>query len=66
MAFNEQNAILQKLPTDLKMAREYAMLGNYETSLRYFETVTGDLGKYTRLLSDAHERQKWAKVRKHS
>jgi hypothetical protein len=59
---NEQTALLQKLPNELKMAREYSLLGNYETALRYFETVIGDIGRYTRLLSDAHDRQKWSKV----
>jgi len=56
-------AALSKLPVDVRMAREYAALGNYETALRYFETAVSDAGRVGRMMSDAHEKQKWATVR---
>jgi hypothetical protein len=56
-------ALLSKLPVDVRMGREYAALGNYETALRYFETAVSDAGRVGRMVSDAHEKQKWSQVR---
>jgi len=59
----EQEALLAKLPEELKMAREYAVLGNYDTALRYFDMCVADLARFCRMMTDAGERHKWLKMR---
>jgi hypothetical protein len=39
------------LPTVMKMCREYALLGNYSTSLQYFSTVRTTIDNHLQALS---------------
>jgi hypothetical protein len=45
------------------MAREHALLGNYETALIYFEGVASSIANYTRGCTDSTERVKWSKLK---
>lgn len=65
----EAEALAAKLPDQLRMAREYAVLGSYDTSLRYFDLCLADLTKFARLVGElpgagGHaEREKWLAVK---
>ena len=56
-------SVIADLPEVLKMAREYALLGNYETALTHFDHASSSIGKYVRSVEDATERQRFNKVR---
>jgi hypothetical protein len=67
----DAEAMALKLPDQLKMAREYAVLGNYEVSLRYFDLCLSDLTKFARMVGELPaangggpaEREKWLAVK---
>lgn len=42
-------AYVEQIPDDLKMGREYALLGNYDTSLVYYEGACQAIKKKVRL-----------------
>jgi katanin p60 ATPase-containing subunit A1 len=56
-------ARISGLPDQVQMAREYALLGNYDTSLVYFDGVVTGIQKHLRTLVDAHDRARWIKVK---
>ena len=45
-----------------KMGREYALLGNYETSMVYYEGVLQQIQKLLITINDASRKQKWQQV----
>jgi katanin p60 ATPase-containing subunit A1 len=47
-----EDDILASLHDPLAMSREYALLGNYDTSLIYFEQVNRSLSSYIATVSD--------------
>jgi hypothetical protein len=52
----------ESLILQLQAAREYALLGNYETALIYFEGVTKAVNQTLRATPVAEERQTWTRV----
>lgn len=38
--------IIQSLPDNLQMSREYALLGNYDTALVYFDGAISQIQQY--------------------
>eukprot|EP00055_Hartaetosiga_balthica_P011762 m.54710 g.54710 ORF g.54710 m.54710 type:complete len:476 (+) comp7727_c0_seq3:190-1617(+) len=56
------SSYLARVPEELKLGREFALLGNYETALVYYEGVCDSLKRYTDTCSGA-SRQKWLKAR---
>ena len=49
------------------MAREYALLGNYDTSLVYYQGVIQQIQKHIQQLKDdAIMKQEWHQVRKNN
>eukprot|EP00056_Hartaetosiga_gracilis_P005546 m.86028 g.86028 ORF g.86028 m.86028 type:complete len:473 (+) comp12205_c0_seq3:25-1443(+) len=56
------SAYLSRVPEELKLAREFALLGNYDTAIVYYEGVCDALKKYTDTCSGV-SRQKWMKSR---
>jgi len=54
-------ALLQQIPADLKMGREYSLLGNYDRALVYFEGVTQSI-KQLIDQSTGPNRAKWQAV----
>jgi katanin p60 ATPase-containing subunit A1 len=47
----------------MKMAREHALLGNYEASLVYFDGVIATIKQHMRSLDDPHLRTQWTKAK---
>ena len=45
-----------------KMGREYALLGNYETSQVYYQAVLQQIQKLLTTLTEASRKQKWNQV----
>lgn len=45
------------------MSREYALLGNYDTALIYFDGVVKQIQQHAYSLSDEREKLRWLKVR---
>lgn len=45
-----------------KLGRENALLGNYETSLVYYQGVLGQINKLLSSLAEENRRQKWSQV----
>lgn len=52
----------ESLILQLQAAREYALLGNYETALIYFDGVTKSVNQTLRTTPIAEERQTWTRV----
>ena len=53
---------MDEIVENVKMAREYALLGNYDTSLVYFQGVLQQIQKYIGGIVDPVRRQKWHQV----
>lgn len=51
-------------PPARRMARECALLGNYDTAVIYFDTVIKKIQQYLYSLSDEVEKQRWLQVRR--
>ena len=45
-----------------KMGREYALLGNYETSLVYYQGVLQQIQKMLTTIKEPTRKQKWQQV----
>ncbi|KAJ3050445.1 Katanin p60 ATPase-containing subunit A1 [Rhizophlyctis rosea] len=54
---------LAELPKELQIARECALLGNYETALMYFESILQNIHLHARTVEDPALRERWAKTR---
>ena len=55
---------MDEIVENVKMAREYALLGNYDTSLVYFQGLLQQIQKYIAGIIDPVRKQKWHEVRK--
>ena len=55
-------ASMQEIHENTKMAREYALLGNYETSQVYYQGVLQQVQKLLRTIDDPSRKQKWQEV----
>lgn len=53
---------MEEIAENVKMAREYALLGNYVTSLVYFQGVLQQIQKYITRIVDPVRKQKWQQV----
>ena len=51
--------LVQSIPNQLQMAREYAILGNYDVALNYFDVALGSIGKFIRSITSADDRRQW-------
>lgn len=47
---------------DTKMAREYALLGNYETSLVYYQGAVQQIHKLLTTITDSIRRERWQQI----
>ncbi|KAI8930133.1 P-loop containing nucleoside triphosphate hydrolase protein [Entophlyctis helioformis] len=54
---------MERMPTELQICRECALLGNYDTSLLYFESVLQTITLHAKSLADAKQRSHWLDVR---
>lgn len=58
---------LAEICENAKMAREYALLGNYDTSLVYYQGVIQQIQKHIQQLKDdAIMKQEWHQVGKNN
>lgn len=56
-------SILNGTPEQISIAREFALLGNYEESTMYFDGVLDQIQRYLKAVRDAKSRQRWAKIK---
>ena len=54
---------LSEICENTKMGREYALLGNYETSQTYYQAVLQQIQKLLTTINDQARRSKWNQVR---
>ena len=54
---------MDEIVENVKMAREYALLGNYDTSLVYFQGVLQQIQKHIVGIVDPVRKQKWHQVK---
>jgi katanin p60 ATPase-containing subunit A1 len=54
---------LDALPDDVAMAREYAVLGAYTSSLALYDRAAQSIARYLRDIVDTTDRGKWSRVR---
>lgn len=47
---------------NVKLAREYALLGNYDSAMVYYQGVLDQINKYLCSVRDAYLQQKWQQV----
>jgi katanin p60 ATPase-containing subunit A1 len=50
---------MDEIVDNVKMAREYALLGNYDTALVYFQGVLQQIQKHIVGIVDPVRKQKW-------
>ncbi|CAM6090201.1 unnamed protein product [Calypogeia fissa] len=55
---------LAGLSEHLTLAREYALLGNYDTALIFFDGVVAQINKHLSTVEDPYIRTKWVKCKK--
>lgn len=53
---------LAEICDNAKKGREYALLGNYESSIVYYEGVIQQIDKYQKFLRDPALKIKWKQV----
>lgn len=58
-----ENSPLHDIVNDIKMAREYALLGSYDVSQQYFDRVLSCITRYARQLPTAPERDIWHRTK---
>ena len=56
-------ATLAGLTDSMKMAREHALLGNYEAALVYHDGVIAQIQQHLKTLDDPHLRQQWVRAK---
>jgi AAA+ superfamily predicted ATPase len=54
---------LETLSDDVAMAREYAVLGAYDSSLALYDRAAQSVARYLREIADTSDRGKWSRVR---
>lgn len=47
---------------NVKLAREYALLGNYDSAMVYYQGVLDQMNKYLYSVRDTYLQQKWQQV----
>lgn len=47
---------------DTKMAREYALLGNYETALVYYQGAVQQIHRLLTTITDSIRKERWQQV----
>lgn len=47
---------------NVKLAREYALLGNYDSAMVYYQGVLDQMNKYLSSVKDTYLQQKWQQV----
>lgn len=47
---------------NVKLAREYALLGNYDSAMVYYQGVLDQMNKYLYSVKDTYLQQKWQQV----
>ncbi len=58
---DEETKILESLHNPFTIAREYALLGNYDTSLIYFDSAVKQLSTYIATVVDPTKRARFVK-----
>eukprot|EP00976_Prorocentrum_cordatum_P081541 1184453-Prorocentrum_minimum.AAC.2 len=56
-------AALAGVCNQLTLAREYALLGDYDISIQYFGDVLSQVDRHIRNKDDAYMQEKWLKVK---
>ena len=56
------NQMINQIFEDTKMAREHALLSNYDTSAIYYQAVIQQIQKLLIGIKDTGRRQKWQQV----
>lgn len=56
------NISLTEIIDNTKIAREYALLGNYESSLVYYQSVLQQINRLILTLTDYNRSQQWQEV----
>lgn len=54
---------LLMISENVKLAREYALLGNYDSAMVYYQGVLDQMNKYLYSVKDTYLQQKWQQVR---
>ncbi|XP_060609525.1 katanin p60 ATPase-containing subunit A1 [Anolis sagrei] len=54
---------LVMMSENLKLAREYALLGNYDSAMVYYQGVLDHMNKYFSSVKDAYLQQKWQQMK---
>eukprot|EP00047_Mylnosiga_fluctuans_P004948 m.237482 g.237482 ORF g.237482 m.237482 type:complete len:538 (-) comp13148_c0_seq1:94-1707(-) len=62
LEFFEAMALLTQVPEDLRLGREYALLGNYDTAIVYYEGVCSSLKQQVDKSTGA-QKEKWQEAR---
>ncbi|TKC50882.1 hypothetical protein EI555_019293, partial [Monodon monoceros] len=53
---------LLMISENVKLAREYALLGNYDSAMVYYQGVLDQMNKYLYSVKDTYLQQKWQQV----
>ncbi|KAM4772756.1 katanin p60 ATPase-containing subunit A1 [Rhinophrynus dorsalis] len=61
-AFPAFRMSLLMISENVKLAREYALLGNYDSAMVYYQGVLDQMNKYLYSVKDAFLQQKWQQV----
>lgn len=56
------NVSLTEIIDNTKIAREYALLGNYESSLVYYQSVIQQTNRLILTITDYNRSQQWQEV----
>lgn len=56
---------LVMISENVKLAREYALLGNYDSAMVYYQGVLDQMSKYLSSVKDTYLQQKWQQVSFH-
>ncbi len=54
---------LSNLSTELQISRECALLGNYDSSLLYFESVLNTIHQHAKTVTDPDVKEMWIETR---
>ena len=56
------NASVTEICENIKMGREFALLGNYETSLVYYQGIVQQVHRLLQSVNDPMRRERWQEV----
>jgi len=63
LLMNEMNIGLSEIIDNTRLGREFALLGNYESSLVYYEGVLQQISRLLGTINDHARAQQWQEVR---